>query len=267
MAFDLNKNDGSGKDSSGKTHAASKFDLSKNEADVPVIADPSTKSKSWIIGLAGILIIGGGIWFYSSTSPKRGMQGSDVAGVNITDTAAGAISADSSVAVAADPSAGVQSDVVVTDTTDKTALGNEQYSLDNKVVNEPADGNAAKDLTVNKDVAKAAGLTHKSVAGFAQGSSAFSRVDQSLVKSIVSYLTENPDASININGYASSDGLLSVNKVVSQARADTFKELLISKNISASRIAAIGRGIENPIASNSTDAGRKKNRRIEITLP
>ena len=101
---------------------------------------------------------------------------------------------------------------------------------------------------------------------FAQGSAVFSTIDQSLVKRVLSYLTKNPDASVQVNGYASSDGSLAINHVISQSRADAFKQLLVSKHIAESRINASGKGIEDPVASNATSAGRKKNRRIEITL-
>ncbi|TBO43344.1 hypothetical protein EYS08_07130 [Pedobacter kyonggii] len=47
---------------------------------------------------------------------------------------------------------------------------------------------------------------------------------------------------------------------------EAFKNHLTSLNIEAARISTTGKGIENPIASNNTNAGRKKNRRVEITL-
>jgi outer membrane protein OmpA-like peptidoglycan-associated protein len=70
-----------------------------------------------------------------------------------------------------------------------------------------------------------------------------------------------------VNGYASSDGTLAINQIVSQARADAFKEYLVSRSVAANRIIAEGKGIENPVASNETNSGRKKNRRVEITIP
>lgn len=225
MAFDLNKNDGS-KDSSGK--ASSKFDLSKGEAAGVAVTPDSPKSKTWVIGLVGILLVGGGIWYYSS-KPAADQARAEV--------------------VAADSSK--QSGVKVADTT--AAVVSTVKPVAESTVSAPA--------------AAVAALNNKVPATFGQGSSSFTKVDQSLIKRIVSYLAENPGASINVNGYASSDGSVAINQTVSQARADAFKQYLVSKNVAEDRIVATGRGIENPIASNHSNAGRKKNRRVEITLP
>jgi len=103
-------------------------------------------------------------------------------------------------------------------------------------------------------------------ATFAQGSSTLEGADQKLINRIVIFLTQNPEASIHVDGYASSDGSLEINQELSKSRADVFKKHLVSQNIEESRIIASGKGIENPIASNTSAAGRKKNRRVEVTF-
>lgn len=78
------------------------------------------------------------------------------------------------------------------------------------------------------------------------------------------YLLKKPDTSINIKGYTDSTGNYSYNISVSEFRANTIKTYLAGKGIEAARIKTFGMGPENPIASNETEAGRQKNRRVEI---
>ena len=244
MAFDLNKNDGSVPESSGKPAAKSKFDLSKGEEAGTEATTQAPKSKTWIIGLVGILIVGTGIWYYSS-HPKR---------ANTNESASTAVAAHDSSRIVTDTSKRNTQTEPVKPTATETAI---------VATKAPAATNTASH---SDDVAKTS-LTHKIPVTFKQGSSAFRTVDESMVKKVISYLAKNPAASIHVDGYASSDGSLEINQTISQARADGFKKYLVSKDVAENRVVAIGKGIQNPIASNDTNAGRKKNRRVEITLP
>lgn len=254
MAFDLNKNIESDKDSSDKNPSSSKFDLSKGDPQITAATETASKSKTWIIGLAGVLIVGAGIWYYSSGT-KTANTG-DSASVEV---AAASASPDSG----ATTQAKAQSDGVVTDTTVANPAVS-QATTANSVVENPVAG--TQTVSASGD-GNASALNNKIPVTFAQGSSSFVRVDQSLIKRVISYLTKNPDASINVNGYASSDGSLEINQTISQQRADAFKKYLVSRSIVENRIVATGKGIENPVASNDSDTGRKKNRRVEITFP
>lgn len=71
---------------------------------------------------------------------------------------------------------------------------------------------------------------------------------------------------IEVEGYADSSGNLANNITLSQNRADSVARYLEGQGVSGTRITAIGRGIDNPIADNSTREGRAKNRRVEINL-
>ena len=235
MAFDLNKNDGSQKESS-------KFDLSKREVE-----NPAPRSRAWLIGLLGILVVGGGIWYYSSnktldTVAKEPTQ-------NVSSDPAGA-------ATAITP-AKEKVDGTYTTTAPIKALGTEEKSNKKDSLN---------DASPELETAALKALNHTVPVTFVQGSSSFANTNKTLIKRIVAYLIKNPTASIHVDGYASSDGPVALNQRISQTRADAFKNHLMSLNIEAARISTTGKGIENPIASNNTNAGRKKNRRVEITL-
>ena len=67
-----------------------------------------------------------------------------------------------------------------------------------------------------------------------------------------------------VEGYCDSVGTDAYNLNLSKRRAGAVKNYFISKGISSSRMSSIGYGEANPIATNDTDEGRAKNRRVEI---
>jgi len=72
---------------------------------------------------------------------------------------------------------------------------------------------------------------------------------------------------IVLKGFTDSTGLQEENLQISKLRAETLKKFLVTHPvlaISSDRIIAEGYGASNPIASNDTDEGRRKNRRVEI---
>ncbi|BHH84372.1 TolC family protein [Desulforhopalus sp. 52FAK] len=79
-------------------------------------------------------------------------------------------------------------------------------------------------------------------------------------------LAGDPASSVLIEGYTASDNDTAENLELSEKRAKLVKDLLIKKGVDASQIDAVGRGIENPIASNDSREGRRMNRRVEISV-
>ena len=90
--------------------------------------------------------------------------------------------------------------------------------------------------------------------------------DQSFEKlnQIADYMLHSPDANISIKGFTDSTGSYSYNVSVSEFRANTIKTFLVGKGVASARIQTFGLGPEDPIATNNTEAGRRKNRRVEI---
>lgn len=125
---------------------------------------------------------------------------------------------------------------------------------------------STENISENENPKKSSELENKIPASFEKGSSEIVAVDEVVIKQISDYLEANPSSSITVNGYASSEGKLSVNNKISQDRANALKKHLVEKGISANRITAIGKGIKNPISTNDTEEGRQKNRRVEINL-
>lgn len=79
-------------------------------------------------------------------------------------------------------------------------------------------------------------------------------------------LKSNPATQIRVIGHTDSTGSDATNNPLSVNRAESVREYLGSRGVAASRIAIDGRGEREPIADNSTEAGRAKNRRVEILV-
>ncbi|WP_338874347.1 OmpA family protein [Spirosoma sp. SC4-14] len=83
---------------------------------------------------------------------------------------------------------------------------------------------------------------------------------------LVVNLNENPKMVIEIQGHTDNTGSKEINAKLSQDRADAVREYFISKGIEPDRIGSKGFGEAKPVATNDTDEGRQKNRRVEFVI-
>ena len=79
-------------------------------------------------------------------------------------------------------------------------------------------------------------------------------------------LKENPEVRLELAGYTDGTGTEVYNKGLSDRRSKAVLDYLVSKGIAASRMRAAGYGEFDPAASNKTEAGRAKNRRVELRI-
>lgn len=79
-------------------------------------------------------------------------------------------------------------------------------------------------------------------------------------------LTDNPSVSIEIGVHTDNSGTAIGNMAISQIRAESITQYLISRDIDSARLQAKGYGATQPIADNSDDAGRSKNRRVTLKV-
>ncbi len=80
------------------------------------------------------------------------------------------------------------------------------------------------------------------------------------------FLLQNKGSRIRITGHTDSKGSARHNKGLSHRRANAVVYALTTLGVSESRLEAIGRGENQPVASNNTAFGRANNRRIEAEL-
>jgi outer membrane protein OmpA-like peptidoglycan-associated protein len=78
--------------------------------------------------------------------------------------------------------------------------------------------------------------------------------------------TQDTESKIVVNGYTDSQGTAAYNQDLSQRRAQSVRDYLVTKGIAADRITAVGFGLNNPVADNATAEGRANNRRVEIVV-
>ena len=71
---------------------------------------------------------------------------------------------------------------------------------------------------------------------------------------------------MRIEGHTDNAGKAAANKALSKARAESVKAWLVKHGIDKKRLTAQGFGQDKPIDDNSTEAGRKNNRRVEFHI-
>lgn len=81
----------------------------------------------------------------------------------------------------------------------------------------------------------------------------------------VDYLREFPEVSVTIAGHTCWLGTEAHNQVLSEQRAQAVAEFITSQGIEADRLVIEAYGERQPVATNQTDEGRQRNRRVEIT--
>jgi outer membrane protein OmpA-like peptidoglycan-associated protein len=88
-----------------------------------------------------------------------------------------------------------------------------------------------------------------------------------ILNNVGKFLAAYPDPKVIIRGHTDSTGTVATNQAVSEKRAQKVREYLVAyQNVQPSRITAEGLGPTKPIATNSTEAGRVLNRRVEIAV-
>jgi outer membrane protein OmpA-like peptidoglycan-associated protein len=101
---------------------------------------------------------------------------------------------------------------------------------------------------------------------FASGSAKLEETSRTELKKLKDFLNANPTLRIEIGGHTDDVGADDSNLKLSQERANAVKVNLIEQGIAESRVTAKGYGETKPVASNSSEDGRKQNRRTEFLI-
>ncbi|OPY89294.1 MAG: Outer membrane porin F precursor [Syntrophus sp. PtaU1.Bin208] len=86
------------------------------------------------------------------------------------------------------------------------------------------------------------------------------------INRVAGVLTQYPETLIQVEGHTDSVGSDDYNMDLSKRRANAVKNLLVQRGVSENRIEVIGYGKTMPVATNTTEAGRQMNRRVEIKI-
>lgn len=98
------------------------------------------------------------------------------------------------------------------------------------------------------------------------GKSSFKAGVTQTLDGMIGVMNEFPTSEYSIHGHTDSTGTKAFNLMLSDKRANAVKDYLIKNGVKETRLTAKGFGETEPVESNSTAAGRAKNRRVEVKL-
>ncbi|SFQ49425.1 Outer membrane protein OmpA [Roseivivax halotolerans] len=101
---------------------------------------------------------------------------------------------------------------------------------------------------------------------FATDSTAVSPSIQGDLIAVARNLQQYPDTNVQVIGHTDNTGDAAYNQGLSQRRAQAVASILTSNGVPSFRVSSIGRGEDQPVASNLTPEGRAQNRRVEIVI-
>jgi outer membrane protein OmpA-like peptidoglycan-associated protein len=101
---------------------------------------------------------------------------------------------------------------------------------------------------------------------FDTNSAALRAASQTDIAKLATTLKEYPDTNILVEGHTDNTGSDAINNPLSENRAQSVSSSLAAQGVASSRISTKGYGSTQPVADNSTEAGKQANRRVEIAI-
>jgi len=101
---------------------------------------------------------------------------------------------------------------------------------------------------------------------FATNSSTLNQASITALTQFANSLKTNPETDVQIFGHTDSTGSDKINIPLSQQRAGSVQNFLMGQGITGARMSSQGMGSSQPVADNSTSAGKAMNRRVEIYI-
>jgi outer membrane protein OmpA-like peptidoglycan-associated protein len=101
---------------------------------------------------------------------------------------------------------------------------------------------------------------------FASGQAALRPEARANLQRVVEFVQRHPQRQVLIEGHTDGQGSANANQVLAQRRADAVRAALAEDGVDAARLSAVGVGEDRPVADNATEAGRARNRRVEIIV-
>lgn len=86
------------------------------------------------------------------------------------------------------------------------------------------------------------------------------------LRNLAASLDQYPNTDLLIVGHTDADGAASYNADLSDRRARAAADYLVAQGVARRRLRTVGRGEDEPVASNSSESGRERNRRVEVAI-
>lgn len=141
-------------------------------------------------------------------------------------------------------------------------MDNQRHALQRKLARE----RAAKELRITQLPDGSLKVGVASDATFAVNSAQLKPQALRTYAKIASVLKDYPKTIVWVVGYTDSTGTAQYNQTLSEQRAQSVGNALIGNGLPSQRIRELGRGESNPVASNETAAGRRRNRRVDVVI-
>lgn len=109
-------------------------------------------------------------------------------------------------------------------------------------------------------------VTFESGILFETGKAVLSESSKTALTKFAGTLKEYMDTNVMIYGHTDNTGNDGINQPLSENRAAAVRDYLVAQGVSSSRITTKGMGSTSPVESNDTEAGRSKNRRVEVAI-
>jgi outer membrane protein OmpA-like peptidoglycan-associated protein len=94
------------------------------------------------------------------------------------------------------------------------------------------------------------------------GSANLKAESQPAIDQLLDFLSKNPGSRLLIEGHTDNIGTEAANQRLSEQRANSVVDKLVSMKIAPNRLQAAGQGSKKPVADNKTETGRSQNRRV-----
>lgn len=150
----------------------------------------------------------------------------------------------------------------------------DEYAFSSKIINtkeviaqiKSTDNSAPKPIKIEVDEAKAGSSFVINNLSYNTNSADLKKESYIILESFIEYLKDNPSINIEIQGHTDNVGDAVSNQALSVNRAYTVKAFIEEKGIDGKRVTAKGYGSTKPIADNTSEEGRVKNRRTEFLI-
>jgi outer membrane protein OmpA-like peptidoglycan-associated protein len=109
-------------------------------------------------------------------------------------------------------------------------------------------------------------VAQEGLAGFASGKAKLPPNSARAINDLATTLRDHPDSKVVIEGHTDNVGSPQYNQTLAMKRAEAVRAALLRYKIDPSRILVGAHGETNPVASNDTSAGRRENRRVDVTV-